>query len=159
MAVEPKPPMPAMKPPMQGEPKMPSQQEVQSLLSEIDSVIGKPGSEPGGEASGPGLPAEEKFSSTMPETPAEPGVADVKPIADMLDVSMEKAQAIYDAAQQMEQTKGKSPADLADMLDKNMSLRMQLEKTAAGSEDEMMRDAMEKDGLKVPTPSESPLPM
>jgi hypothetical protein len=36
---------------------------------------------------------------------------------------------------------------------------MQLEKTAAGSEDEMMRDAMEKDGLKVPTPSESPLPM
>lgn len=162
MAVEPMSPMSAMKPPMKppmsgGSPggQMPSQQEVQSLLSEIDSVIGKPG----GEASGPELPTEEKFSTTMPDGGSEPGMADVRPIADMLDVSMDKAQAIYDAAQQMEQTKGKSPSDLADMLDKNMGLRMQLEKTAAGSEDEMTRDAMEKDGLKVPTPSESPLPM
>ena len=163
MAVEPKPPMPAMKPLMMGAApggaKMPSPQEVQSLLSEIDSVIGKPGSEPGGEASGPGLPKEEKFSSTMPESTEPPGMADVTPIADTLDVSMAKAQAMYDAAQQMEQTKGKSPMELASMLEKDMSLRMQLEKTAAGSEDEMARDEMEKEGFKAPTPSESPLPM
>lgn len=163
MAVEPKPPMPAMKPPMMGAApggaKMPSPQEVQSLLSEIDSVIGKPGGEPGGEGSSPQLPMEEKFSTTMAEPASEPGMADVTPIADALDVSMEKAQAMYDAAQQMEQTKGKSPSDLADMLSTNMGLRMQLEKTAAGSEDEMARDAMEKEGFKAPTPSESPLPM
>jgi len=159
MAVEPKPPMSAMKPPMMGAApggaKMPSPQEVQSLLSEIDSVIGKPGEEGGS----PQLPMEEKFSTTMAEPASEPGMADVTPIADALDVSMEKAQAMYDAAQQMEQTKGKSPSDLADMLSTNMGLRMQLEKTAAGSEDEMARDAMEKEGFKAPTPSESPLPM
>ena len=92
---------------------MPPPQEVQALLNEIDSVIGKPGGEPGGEASAPGLPKEEKFSSTMPEGGSEPGVADVKPIADMLDVSMEKAQALLDAAMQMPKMAGKSPAEIA----------------------------------------------
>lgn len=159
MAVDPKSPMPAAKPPMPGGGKMPSQQDVQSLLSEIDSVIGKPEGAPGGEASAPELPKEERFSTTMPETPEEGGNVDVKPIADTLDVPMAKAQAIYDAAQKLDKTKGKSPAELASMLDTDMTLRMQLEKTAAGSEDEMAREAMAKEGFKAPTPSESPLPM
>lgn len=159
MAVEPKPPMPAAKPPMQGEPKMPPPQEVQALLDEIDSVIGKPGSEPGGEASAPSLPAEEKFSSTMPETSEGQGAVDVTPIADMLDVSTDKAQAIYDAAQKMDKTKGKSPMELASMMEKDMSLRMQLEKTAAGSEDEMAREAMSEEGFKVPPPTTPPMSM
>jgi hypothetical protein len=143
-----------MKPPMMGAApggaKMPSPQEVQSLLSEIDSVIGKPGEE----GSSPQLPMEEKFSTTMAEPANEPGMADVTPIADALDVSMEKAQATYDAAQQMEQTKGKSPSDLADMLSTNMGLRMQLEKNMGAGEDMKMRKSMSEAPMSAPPPME-----
>ena len=156
MAADPKSPMPAAKPPMSGaapgEAKMPPPQEIQSLLNEIDSVIGKPG----GESSAPMLPKEEKFSSTMPEGSSAEGSADVGPLAEALDISMEKAQAMYDAAQSMDKLAGKTPAELATMLEKDMALRMQLEKTAAGSEDEMKG---ESEGMKAPMMPEPPMSM
>lgn len=125
--------------------------DIAPLVSEIDSILGK-----AGVGEGPMLPKEEKFSSTMPEGSSAEGSADVGPLAEALDISMEKAQAMYDAAQSMDKLAGKTPAELATMLEKDMALRMQLEKTAAGSEDEMKG---ESEGMKAPMMPEPPMSM
>jgi|GEM_PF-2552816 uncharacterized protein YcfJ len=86
--------------------------------------------------------------------------ADVAVIADALGVSMEKAQALYDAAMAMPKLAGKSPAEVASMLEKDMNLRMQLEKNMGAGEDKMARTVMAEEGMKAPPPMEpTPGPM
>ena len=125
--------------------------DIAPLVSEIDSILGK-----AGVGEGPALPKEEKFSSTMPEGSSAEGSVDVGPLAEALDIPMAKAQAMYDAAQKMDKLAGKTPTELATMLEKDMALRMQLEKTAAGSEDEMKG---ESEGMKAPMMPEPPMSM
>jgi hypothetical protein len=84
----------------------------------------------------------------MPSEAPAAGGAQV--IADVLGVSMEKAQALLDAAMAMPKLADKSPEEIAMMLEKDMNLRMQLEKNMGASEDSMARKAMAEEGLKAP---------
>lgn len=64
-------------------------------------------------------------------------------IADALQIDIAQAQALYDAAQQMEMTRGVPAAELADMIAQDVDLRMQLEQLAAGAADMAMEMAEE----------------
>ena len=63
---------------------------------------------------------------------------------------------LYDAAQQIEQTRGLPPAELAQLLANDMQLRMRLEAMAAGEADRMASDAMEETGFDVPPDEPAP---
>ena len=65
-------------------------------------------------------------------------------VADMLGVSTEKAQQLLDAARAMPRFEGKSAVEIAQMLDKDMNLRMQLEKNMGASEDVKTKTEMAK---------------
>lgn len=68
---------------------------------------------------------------------------DAQAIADALQIDIGQAQALYDAAQQMEMTRGVPAAELADMIAQDVDLRMQLEQLAAGAADMAMEMAEE----------------
>jgi|DEB19_MinimDraft_3_1074340.scaffolds.fasta_scaffold23355_4 hypothetical protein len=123
--------------------------QVGSILEESGASAKMPqGSEEGGvmkAAPGDGIGGE-----------AEPEGEDVGIIADTLDVSMEKAQALYDAAMEMPKLAGKSPAEVAEMLEKDVNLRMQLEKNIGAGADQMDRQAM-AGGEKPPAPMPPPM--
>ena len=127
--------------------------DIRPLVDEIDSLIAK------ADEAGGSLPPE--MRKEMPAEGAAEGMTesgDVQVIADTLGVSVEKAQALFDAAQQMPRLAGKSAADIAMMLEKDMNLRMQLEKSMGAGEDMKMRDEMAK--MPAPPPMEpTPGPM
>jgi hypothetical protein len=133
--------------------------EVQAILDEAGISMGGPGAE------GVGTPVEgapkapeggprASMTAGEAEREIEESPTDVSIIAETLGVSMEKAQALYDAAMMMPKFEGKSPAEVADMLEKDMNLRMQLEKNMGASEDSMARKAMASEGMKAPPPME-----
>lgn len=149
--------MPKM-PPAQGAPQTPDgaiipRRDIKPLADEIQSIIdsaglaeGSPGGPPTGMA-----PA----SSQSPEGPMDgtgAGMQGVQVMADVLGVTVDKAQALFDAAQMMPKLAGKSPEELATILDKDMNLRMQLEKSMGAGEDQMARKAMAEEGMKAPPP-------
>lgn len=128
--------------------------DIKPLADEIDAILREAGLAEGG-AGGPetGMaPAASRSpEGEMPGT----GVSqsqDASVIAEVLGVSMEKAQALLDAAMQMPKMAGKSPAEIADMLSKDMNLRMQLEKSMGAGEDMTARKAMAAEGMKAPAP-------
>lgn len=127
--------------------------DIRPLVEEIDSLIAT------ADQHGGALPPE--LRKEMPAEGGDEGMTakeDVQVIADTLDVSLEKAQALFDAAQQMPRLAGKSPADVAMMLEKDMNLRMQLEKSMGAGEDMKMREEMAK--MPAPPPMEpTPGPM
>jgi hypothetical protein len=88
----------------------------------------------------------------MPEEMPAEATSGVQVIADTLGVTVDKAQALYDAAMAMPKLAGKSPEEIAMMLEKDMNLRMQLEKNMGASEDSMARQAMAEEGMKAPPP-------
>ena len=125
--------------------------DIRPLVDEIDSLIAK------ADEAGGSLPPEmrkEMPAEASPEGAAEgmTEAGDVQVIADTLGVSVEKAQALFDAAQQMPRLAGKSAADIAMMLEKDMNLRMQLEKSMGAGEDMKMREDMAK--MPAPPPME-----
>jgi len=79
--------------------------------------------------------AEDAMGATVSE--------DVQMLADALGVDAMQAQALMDAAQQMEKTRGKSAKELADMLAADFGLRMQLEKLVGGAADQMAMEETE----------------
>ena len=98
-----------------------------------------------------------------PAPPAEaPGemAEDVEVLATALGIEAAQAQALFDAAQQMDKTRGKSGKELADMLEKDFQLRMELEKLAGGTADQMEMDMAEDMGGAMPPamPPEMPAP-
>lgn len=131
--------------------------DIRPLVDEIDSLIAA------ADKSGGTLPPEmrkEMPAEGAPEGAAEGMTAadDVSVIADVLGVSPEKAQALFDAAQKMPKLAGKSASDIAMMLEKDMNLRMQLEKSMGAGEDMKMREEMAK--MPAPPPMEpTPGPM
>ena len=88
---------------------------------------------------------------------------DVKPIADALGVSEEEAKNLYDAAQELPKTKGKSPEELAKMLNEDVEVMSEVQRLAGNKADsknretpmDMMLEGMPKDeagaGKKKPT--------
>ena len=137
--------------------------DVKPLADQIDAILsGAPGAE------GVGTPVEgapttpeggprASMTAGEAEREIEESPTDVSIIAETLGVSMEKAQALYDAAMMMPKFEGKSPAEVADMLEKDMNLRMQLEKNMGASEDSMARKAMAAEGMKAPAAAPPPM--
>ena len=131
--------------------------DIRPLVDEIDSLIAT------ADKSGGALPPEMRKEMPAEGTPegAAEGMTkadDVSVIADVLGVSPEKAQALFDAAQKMPKLAGKSASDIAMMLEKDMNLRMQLEKSMGAGEDMKMREEMAK--MPAPPPMEpTPGPM
>lgn len=71
------------------------------------------------------------------------GEVDLAPLMDTLGATEERAQALYDAAQQIEKTAGKTPQELADMIAEDFDVLMQLEMIAArGGEPQAMPEGM-----------------
>lgn len=68
---------------------------------------------------------------------------DAQALAEALNIDAGQAQALYDAAQKMDKTRGKSGKELADMLAADFALRMELEKLAGGAADQMAMEETE----------------
>lgn len=135
--------------------------DIAPIMREIDAMIAK--NEQGGEGGvSPGMAGE---SGAMPATggteqPAEAG--GTAAVADMLGVSVEKAQQLLDAAMAMPQLAGKSPEEIGQMLATDMNLRMQVEKNIGAAEDSKTRKMMSGEGESAPKagpPPMEPTPM
>lgn len=138
-------------------PKMPEggivpRRDIKPLADEIQAILDGAGMGEGAPApASSGTMNGEQAPATGTSMPAEGGATGgVQVIADVLGVTVDKAQALFDAAQAMPKLAGKSPEELAMMLEKDMNLRMQLEKNMGASEDSMARKAMAEEGLKAP---------
>lgn len=87
---------------------------------------------------------------------AEGGNDEAMVIADMLDVSPDKAMQLLEAARAMPKFASMSAAEIGQMLASDMNLRMQVEKNIGASQDGMAREKMVKDQMG---PKEPPVPM
>ncbi len=144
-----------MKPGGMPAPKQPGQpisvdQDIKPLVAEIEAMMagggeGGPGMGPGPNEAGASVGAS---GTEKQEAPAG-GEGDAQMVADVLGVSIEKAQQLLDAAKAMPRFADKSAAEIADMLSKDMNLRMQLEKNMGAGEDMKMKEEMAK---PVPPP-------
>ena len=85
-----------------------------------------------------------------------PAAGGVQAMADMLGVSVEKAQQLLDAAMMMPKMADKSPEEIGQMLASDMNLRMQVEKNIGASEDGMARKKMVEGQMG---PKSEPVPM
>lgn len=143
-----------MKPGGMPAPKQPGQpisvdQDIKPLVAEIEAMMagggeGGPGMGPGPNEAGASVGAE-----GTPKQEAPAGGEDMQAAADILGVSVEKAQQLIDAAKAMPRFADKSAAEIADMLSKDMNLRMQVEKNLGAGEDMKMKEEMAK---PVPPP-------
>lgn len=125
-------------------------QDIKPLVAEIEAMMagggeGGPGMGPGPNEAGASVGA----SGTMKQENPAGGEGDAQMVADVLGVSTEKAQQLLDAARAMPRFADKSAAEIADMLSKDMNLRMQLEKNMGAGEDMKMKEEMAK---PVPPP-------
>ena len=84
----------------------------------------------------------EAMPSDVPveEEGKEEATADVSAIAQILDVTPERAMALFDAAQGMPRLAGKPPEEIGQMLAEDVQLRMQVEQLAARSADVSAED-------------------
>jgi hypothetical protein len=143
-------------------PKMPEggivpRRDIKPLADEIQAILdgagmGEAPAAPASSGTMNGEMAPATGTSMPAEAPAAGGGAQV--VADVLGVSMEKAQALLDAAMAMPKLADKSPEEIAMMLEKDMNLRMQLEKNMGAGEDMNARKAMAESGMKAPPPTE-----
>lgn len=132
------------------------ERDIRPLAEKIDAMMAEAEGAPpvGGAGSVAGESGAMPGTGGAPTGPESEGSAGVAVVADVLGISMEKAQALMDAAQQMPKLAGLSPEQLAAELSTNVNLRMQLEKNIGASEDSMKRESMMSQG-----PSSAPPPM
>lgn len=125
------------------------ERDMKPLMAEIDAMIAKQegGVSPGTQGETGAMPA----SGGTAAEPAAGGGASV--VAEMLDVSLTKAQQLLDAAMAMPAMAGKSPEEIAQMLASDMNLRMQVEKSIGAGEDMKARESMSK-APSAPPPME-----
>jgi len=121
--------------------------DIRPLLEDIDAML----AEGEGKAPQGGMAPQGEMA---PEGGEEAGGAQI--VADMLDVSLEKAQQLLDAAMAMPNMAGKTPEQIAEMLTTDMNLRMQVEKNIGASEDGMARKKMVEGQMG---PKSEPVPM
>ena len=96
---------------------------------ELDAITA--GVEPGGEEL---LAEDEMVEGEVEEEVVEEGAPDLGPLMDMLGATEERAQMLYDAAQELGKTQGKTPEELAKMIVDDFDILMQLEMIAARGE-------------------------
>ena len=129
--------------------------EIDQILSPDEmAALGEAEAAIGGEMPPEGAPPAEG------EMPAEAGM-DMTPLVEALDVTPERAQEIYDAAQQMPQLTGVPVEELASMLAADINLRMQVEALAAGASDMAAEEAAEAEMAagEAPGGEMPPIPM
>jgi hypothetical protein len=119
-------------------------QDIKPLVEEIQAMMA------GGGEGGPGVgPGPNEAGASVGAEGTAGGEGDAQMVADVLGVSVEKAQQLLDAAKAMPRFADKSAAEIADMLSNDMNLRMQLEKNMGAGEDMKMKEEMAK---PVPPP-------
>ena len=74
--------------------------------------------------------AMEQQEGELEEAEATEGI-DLSPLTEELGATEERAQALYDAAQEIPNLAGKTPQELADMIAEDFDVLMQLEMVAA----------------------------
>ena len=77
--------------------------------------------------------AIEEQEGEIAEAEATEGI-DLAPLMETLGATEERAQMLYDAAQQIQKTQGKTPQELSDMIADDFDILMQLEMVAARGE-------------------------
>ena len=105
-----------------------------------------------------GEPAPEDMPEEMPEEmPAEEVVeeddaamVDLAPLMETLGATEERAQMLYDAAQGLDKTQGKTPQELADMIANDFDVLMQLEMLAARGEGAPMEPVADETMPEMP---------
>jgi len=152
-----------MKPPEGG---IIPRRDIKPLADEIQGILDEAGMSEAGPLAGGVSPGTQGESGAMPGTggmAAEPAMGGgAATVAEMLDVSLEKAQQLLDAAMAMPAMAGKSPEEIAQMLATDMNLRMQVEKNIGAGEDQMARKMMSEEGMAAPKagpPPMEPTPM
>jgi len=127
--------------------------DLKPMLDELDRLIA--GGEP--TDAGPGGPPAPEGEMPMEAPPGDAAApTDMKPLMDELGIDEARAQSLYDAAQQIEQTRGLPPAQLAQILADDMQLRMRLEAMAAGESDRAAAESMDAAGFDVPPAEAAP---
>lgn len=107
---------------------------LKAALNEVDSIADAIG---GGSMNDMGEGAGDMAGAKAAPEGGDPGTV----LATALNVNPEKGKRLYNAAQKVKSTTGKSPEDLAAMLDNDLTLRMRLEEMAATSSDEADAEA------------------
>ena len=69
------------------------------------------------------------------DSPGDAG-GELKDLVETLGVTPERAQMLFDAAQELDKTRGKSPKELAEMIASDFDVLMQLEMIAARKQDQ-----------------------
>jgi|13_taG_2_1085334.scaffolds.fasta_scaffold18076_4 hypothetical protein len=157
--------------------KVDPERDIKPVMDQIDALLAEGG---GGEMveeeavveedmpTGDDMPEEEMMAEgeeAMEETMEEAmeGEVDLAPLMDTLGATEERAQALYDAAQQIAKTQGKTPQELADMIAEDFDILMQLEMLAArGGEPQAMPEGMGAMGgppVGGAPPTEAPAPV
>ena len=114
---------------MAAEQPMPPEDDA-AQMSEIKKLLDQADAEATAEGA-PDAPMAEEGAEMAEEGAA--GV-DLAPLMDTLGATEERAQTLYDAAQQIQKTQGKTPQELADMIATDFDILMQLEMVAARGE-------------------------
>ena len=107
--------------------------ELKQLFDEADAKVQAEGGEA---AEGADMAQEgqmEMEEGKVEEAEATQGV-DLAPLMETLGATEERAKTLYEAAQQMQQTQGKTPEELAKMIADDFDILMQLEMVAARGE-------------------------
>lgn len=141
--------------------KVDPERDIKPVMDRIDALLAEGGAGDEGEMVEEEAVVEEEMPLPEGEMPEEEmmaegeeameeemeegmeGEVDLAPLMDTLGASEERAQALYDAAQQIAKTQGKTPQELADMIAEDFDILMQLEMVAArGGEAQMMPEGM-----------------
>lgn len=101
--------------------------EATDLIADLDKEIA--------DREGTEAPGEEGEAQT------EEGEQDLKPLEETLGITAERAKMLFDAAQELAKTEGKSPQELADMIAQDFEVLMQLEMIAARGKDAQAEEA------------------
>ena len=133
--------------------KLTPAKDVRPLFEELDRMLEGTGEVPDAPAEGAGEVVEEE--AVAEEVVGAPEGADVSALVEELGIDEAKAMMLFDAAQQMERTRGMKADELAALLAEDFQLRMSLEKLAGVAEDEA---PMEMPAEMMAPPADMPMP-
>lgn len=122
---------------------------IEEIMAEIDKI-----SPPEDAEAAPEEMAAEGAEMAMAEEAVEGEAAamSLAPLTETLGVTEERAQMLYDAAQELAKTQGLEPQELADMIANDFDVLMQLETIAARGEGADMGEPAPE-----PAPGEAPM--
>tara|TARA_R110000824_G_scaffold61416_5_gene163367 strand:- start:1481 stop:1978 length:498 start_codon:yes stop_codon:yes gene_type:complete len=129
--------------PMTPEEDAAKMEELKKLFDSADAAIAESGAETDPMPEGGDMMAEgaemaeegamEQQEGEMAEGEAAEGV-DLAPLMESIGATEERAQTLYNAAQQIPKLAGKTPQELADMIASDFDVLMQIEMVAARGE-------------------------